>query len=302
MMYKRKHRVVVETKGGDGLDVSNLRCVFTIEKAVKDDPQYAEVGVYNLSEELENVIIEKGSRVIVEAGYEDEPYGLIYAGDILQAFREKEDGIDIKLVLVCQDGDEYLNHSFIAKTLSKGADSQEIIDACTNDGSVTAEQGVVSPELSQQKLARGKVMFGQSKDYLRKAAKSNEAQYYVEDGKVHVIKAADVEKGTAIELNPSTGLLGTPAQIEDGVSGECLLNPQIRLNTLLHIDSSLVTEARATQDTKKQAMSTSGVYRAVKLTYEGDTHGDAWTISFEALSQAGSVPSLLKDGATNPWR
>ena len=111
-------------------------------------------------------------------------------------------------------------------------------------------------------------------------------------------------RGEAVELNPATGLIEAPTQTEDGIEGKCLLNPQIKLNTLIHIDPSLIEEAKKAKGgkSKTKALAVGGVYRILSLAYEGDTRGDDWYVSFQAVAQPGRVPALCRDGAENPWR
>lgn len=303
-MYLRKYRVLVKSSGNTALDVSDLRCAFTVEKAVKEDPNYSEVHIYNLSDDAGESMVTEGSRVILEAGYQDGPYGLIFSGDVVQALRSREDGVTKKLTLVCQDGDKFLTSNFVTAALLRGSKPADVVGALVGQGRVTAEMGTVSPDLSEQRLSRGKVVFGSPWRYLRQLAQGEGAQWYVDDGKVNIVKAQDVAAGEAVELNPATGLIEAPTQTEDGIEGKCLLNPQIKLNTLIHIDPSLIEEAKKAKGgkSKTKALAVGGVYRILSLAYEGDTRGDDWYVSFQAVAQPGRVPALCRDGAENPWR
>jgi hypothetical protein len=149
-------------------------------------------------------------------------------------------------------------------------------------------------------LTRGKVLFGQPKDYLRQVAKSEGATFYTDDGKINIVKASDFKKNEIIELNPTSGLIGVPEQLNYGVKGKCLLNPRIKINSLIHIDNSLIRAQQASQ-TAQYTLDNDGIYRVIKVAYSGDTRGDEWYTEFETVSQAGNVPSMLTNSTGSIW-
>lgn len=281
------------------IDLSNLRGVFYCEKSTTDTPNYSQITVYNPSQATISAV-KAGDTVVLEAGYEHGNYGMIFTGQIVQPMTSKEGGTDVALTLIVQDGDVYLNSSFTVKTVGKSVTQEEIINACLNN---SVSPGMITKSLSQAKLPRGRVLFGRSADYIRKIARGNRSQMYIEDGIIHIVAASDYDENTAVELNPETGLIGMPSQTDDGVSGQCLINPSIKLNTLIYINQRLITAKQVAEgETSVAKVNADGVYRIVKLVYEGDTHGDTWYCTFEAIAQSGTKPAGLKDGETNPWR
>lgn len=292
---------VVDTvdKWGNALDVSDLRCVFLCEKSLNDTPNYSQITIYNLNQQTISSI-KAGDKVVLEAGYEDGNYGMIFTGDIVQPMVHRESSTDVALTLIVQDGDMYLNGAFTAQTLSKASTQGDVITACLNDD---VSKGAITDSLPKTRMVRGKVLFGKSSKYLRKVADASKGQFYIEDGKVNIVAAKDYASNQAVELNPMTGLIGMPEQTDDGVKGQCLINPSIKLNTLIYINSKLVAQKQVAEgETKYTAVNADGVYRIVKLTCEGDTHGDQWYMSFEAITQSGKKPTGMSSGETNPWR
>ena len=293
--------VVVETveTWGNALDVSDLRCVFLCEKSLNDTPNYSQITIYNLNQQTISSI-KAGDKVVLEAGYEGGNYGMIFTGDIVQPMVHRESSTDIALTLIVQDGDVYLNSAFTAQTLSKASTQDDVITVCLNSD---VARGAITGSLPQTKMVRGKVLFGKSAKYLRKVAANSKGQFYIEDGKVNIVAAKDYSSKQAVELNPMTGLIGMPEQTDDGVKGQCLINPSIKLNTLIYINSKLVTPKQVAEgETKYTAVNADGVYRIVKLTVEGDTHGDTWYMTFEAITQSGAKPDGMSSGESNPWR
>lgn len=281
------------------IDVSNLRCSFVCEKSVSETPNYSQIVIYNLAQDT-IASIKAGDTVILEAGYENGNFGMIFTGQIVQPYTSKEDGTDIALWLIVQDGDVYLKSSFVMQTVAKSSTHADIVRLCMGE---EVAEGVLTSQLSEGQLPRGKVIFAEPSKVLSQIANSHQSQFYLEDGRINIVAATDYASNEAVELNPATGLIGMPSQTDDGISGQCLMNPSIKLNTLIYINQSLVTQKQVAEgETAVQPVNADGVYRIIKLTYEGDTHGDAWYCNFEAVTQSGAKPSGLTNDGTNPWR
>jgi hypothetical protein len=141
-------------------------------------------------------------------------------------------------------------------------------------------------------------------------AKTEQAAFYVDEGKVQIVKAADTPTGQMINLSPQSGLIGAPEQQDDGISVKCLLNPSIKLNSFVHIDNSLIRRAKITRSSttsstkemtdKEKAtaaqkaalreLDNDGIYRVISLKHAGDTRGNDWYTSFTGISQVASLP------------
>lgn len=294
ILYGRRYRVLVGVGDNKALDVSQLRCTFRVEKSMSEEPNLSEVTIYNLSAETENTIIVGGNDIVVEAGYEGEQYGMIFKGNVVQPLRNKEDGVTYSLQLISQDGDKFLNGGIISASFRKGQTQRNIANELTNKASNPVQTGAISSDLDNVKLARGKVVFGLSKDYLRQISKSQDAVFYVNDGVVNIVKATDLPPGEIFSLGPDSGLIGAPEQTENGIKGKCLLNPRINLNSLIHIDNSIIRMQKIQAGQTARQLNSDGVYRVIKLVHSGDTRGDDWYTEFEAVAQAGSVPQTGK--------
>ena len=302
--YLRKYRLLVGTSARHALDVSNLRCVFYVEKAMAEEPGFSQITIYNMAPgSMRN--LRKGNKVILEAGYQVGNYGMIFSGTVAQPLIRKEDTINTALTLLCQDGDAFLNARFASGTVAGGNTARSVVQKIIGDARGDVTEGDISPSLSKNALPRAKVLFGPAAGYLGQISRGNDAQFYIEDGRANMPRAADNNDKLAFELNPLTGLIGAPTQTEDGVSGRCLINPGIKLNTKIYINSKLV-ELMAIEKTDWGATEAippnrDGVYRIVRLVYEGDTHGDPWYVNFDAVTQTGTRPNFAKKNG-NMWR
>lgn len=275
MQWKRKARILITT-GNTALDVSALRCTFNIEKNMDDEPNYSNLKIYNLATDTLNTIVAKGDGVLIEAGYENGAYGLIFNGEIIQWIKGRDDSTDSYLQLVCQDSDHLLTSAFVSKTLAAGSTHQDVVDLCSQG------YGTGRLDIENNPLPRAKTLFGLVRRYLRGVAKSNDGHFYVDDGEINIVSAS-FAAGEGPDLRPDTGLIGTPQQTDYGVSGQCLLDPRLKLNQMIHVSSEYVVAQEASKGTEITALPTDGNYRVNKLVYEGDTRGDAWYVTFEAV-------------------
>lgn len=299
ILYGRRYRIIVSNASGIALDVSDLRCTFNIQKTIMQQPPISEVVLYNLNADTENAIIEEGARIVVEAGYEGSQYGLIFDGDIVQPIRDKQDATTYRLTLRSIDGDRFINYGFVGFSLVKGQSARDQIGALASQAKYPTQLGTISENLDGTKLTRGKVMFGLAKDYLSQIAKSQNATYYMHNGTVNLIKATDYPANTIVDLSPTSGLINTPTQSQYGVSFTAMLNPKIQINSLVHIDNSLIRAQSFEQGQPIRNLDQDGIYRVTSITYVGDTRGSDWNIQCDTVSQAGLIPGNANGLSTN---
>lgn len=241
ILYGRRYRVAVSDDQGNGVDVSQLRCSFSIVKTIQMEPNFSQITIYNLNAQTENAIMLSATRVTLEAGYEGKQYGLIFDGDILQTIRDKEDSTTYRLTIIALDSDRAINYDIANYSVLRGQTARTLVDHIVNEAQYPVSLGSISNVLSKAPaLTRGKVFFGKSSDYLRQIVESNGCKYYMDNGQLNVVKMDDMPEDEIFDLSPSSGLIGTPEQSDYGISGQCLLNPAIKVNSLIHIDNSLV--------------------------------------------------------------
>lgn len=301
ILYGRRYRVIVSDASGNAKDVSNLRCTFNIPLVIMQQPMLAQIELYNLNPGTENWIIQNGTRVIVEAGYEGSQYGEIFDGDIIQPIRDKPDATTYRLTLTALDGDRFMNYSIVGMTLLKGQTARSNITNIASKASIPSQLGTISENIGTSALTRGKVVFGMTKDYLRQLAKSENATFYYSNGKVHIVKANDLPSDEIYDLSPSSGLINTPTQSGTGITFQCMLNPNIKVNSFVHIDNSLIREQTYQTGQVIRNLDQDGIYRVVSVTYDGDTRGDNWYCDCTAVSQAGIIPGNVSATTSNAF-
>ncbi|CAK9884241.1 MAG: hypothetical protein XXXJIFNMEKO3_00623 [Candidatus Erwinia impunctatus] len=162
---------------------------------------------------------------------------------------------------------------------------------------------------------RGRVMFTNSHEVMDNIAQQCKATWQMIDGKVQMIPEKNYIHD-AVVLNADTGLIGMPQQtMNAGVNVRCLINPNIRINGLIHLDQASILLAQVNQsdiassetrirDTEvnkniegellfsgQQASSiaTDGVYIVKSIDYTGDTRGQAWYMDLMCFARGDRV-------------
>lgn len=289
--YKRRCDVIVAGSDGLGLDLSQLRIVFSVRKEDKETPNAARIKVYGVNNETVERVRREFVEVIIQAGYE-ENYGLIFRGNIKQVRNGKENGTDTFLEIEAGDGDEGYVFGTISQSLVAGARPNDIVAAAG-----VAPPGFV-PDLGGQRLPRGKVLYGMRRDHLRAVADSTDTSWSIQDGKMQFVPLTGVLPGQAVVLNSKTGLVGAPEQTVDGIEATALLNPQLRIGVRALINErdvqsiSLRREKKAEKKDKEPAIiAADGQYRIIKVEHSGDTRGNEWYSKFTCLDVDASAPA-----------
>lgn len=321
-LYGRKCKILIADKNNDAWDVSQLRCIFKVEKSVFPTVNFAEVKIYNLESNTENAFIKEGSRIIIEAGYDGfiqtdatengesvkvqspKQYGKIFDGEVVQILRDREDNIDYTLTLIAYDGDAYLNRSFIKFSVNKGMNQRQMIDQIAVKATSPADVGHISTDLSSKTLPRGKVFFGAPKGYLRDIARDNNANLWLDDGQIVIAKVTDIPKGQALVLSPQTGLIGVPQQTQEGIQYRCLLNPSITLFSLVKLDNTIVRQLKLAMGQLPAMLDDDGQYQTAKVVFTGDTRGNDWYTDVVGISRygGGALPMLMSNSTQSPNR
>ncbi|MCS3839384.1 hypothetical protein HNR03_003995 [Pseudomonas sp. JAI111] len=293
------------------LDLSDMRIRFAVRRGDFRTPNSADIRIYNLSENTVKWVQREFTRVVLQAGYAGS-YGIIFDGTIKQARRGRESPTDTYLDLTAADGDSAYNFAVMNVTLAAGSTAKDHLEQVLQS---MASRGITmgeSPALSTNKLPRGKVFYGMTRDFLDILGKTQDVSWSIQDGKLTLIPNNAYLPGEAVVITSATGMIGLPEQTQNGINVRTLLNPGIRIGKQLHIDNSSIQQYRfglsvnagtSNNFVAQQAkIADDGFYKAFVVDHYGDTRGNDWYTDTICLAIDSTVPLglLPQTGGVGP--
>lgn len=295
--YLRKCNLIVAGRDLEGLDLSEFRIKFSVKRSESQTPNAADIRVYNVSQETAIRIRKEFTTVLLQAGYNDN-YGVIFQGNIKQVIIGRESATDTFIDIIAGDGDQAYNYAIVKTSIAAGSNLKTQVDAAIGAmASRGVTQGFIG-ELSQVNLPRGKVMYGNARNYLRDITQTAEASWSIQNGKVNIVDKKSYLPGTQVVLTSTTGMIGTPQQTNDGVNVKCLLNPLINISGRIYIEESSILQQKLNLDQIALAggnvkrvnelsikrLNAEGSYYVLVLEHQGDTRGQEWYTNLICLN------------------
>ncbi len=287
--YGRICQLIVSNQSLNGLDLSQFRIKFVVKRSDTMTPNVADIRVYNLSEETASLIKKEFTKVTLQAGYESN-YGVIFQGNIKQVIIGRESATDTFIDIVAGDGDRAYNFAVVNITLAKGSTQRDQVNASIN---AMAPKGVTAGHLGEvtpQQLPRGKVMFGNARNYLRDVSQTDQSSWSIQDEKVTFVAKKAYLPGERVVLTSKTGMIGTPQQTNEGVNVKCLLNPNIKIASRVEIDNKSIQRFKINLSVPNSPanipapLTADGVYYVLVAEHTGDNRGIDWYTSLICLN------------------
>ena len=300
---------LVVSKGGQGLDLSNLRFRFEVKASDVETPNTMIVRVYNLASETVNSIIQEYDTVTLTAGYVNGNKANIFQGDIKQFYEGRERNVDSFLEIRAGDGDQAYNFSIINQTFPAGTTDQQSLSAIASSMGLPIAQAANGFISTGGVLSRGKTLFGMARIHMGDLAKKNDCRWSIQNGVVTLVPNTGYLPGTAVEINSATGMIGTPEQTDNGIVVRCLLNPLIRIGQAVKINNREINQTTIksqffpsyTSQYYPATVANDGMYRVLVAEHSGDTrgHGDDWYTELTCLDidpSSATTQSVLANG------
>lgn len=279
--YLRTCTLIVATRSGAGLDLSELRIKFSIKRSDTVTPNTADIRVYNLDEKTALQIRKEFTRVILQAGYQSNS-GIIFQGNIKQVIIGRESATDTFIDIVAGDGDRAYNFAIVNTTLAAGSKQADQISAASNAMAAKGTSLGNVGDLPTNQLPRAKVMYGNARKYLSDAADTSSKIWSIQDEKITFVGKKTYLPGQAVLMTSKTGMIGTPQQTNEGVNVKCLLNPSIKISGRIKIDNASIQRFKINLSVPNSAanipapLAADGVYYVLVVEHQGDTRGQEW--------------------------
>lgn len=266
--FRRKSGLIIADDSGQGLDLSNFRVTFKVEKTAAEKPNTAKIQIYNLASNTVSKLTDLTlSRIVLQAGYQDN-YAVIFDGNVM-AVNQSQQGPDLIVDIEGGDGDLAYSYAVVNQTLASGYTMQDVAKSASTSmqGRGTRDDDL-TPIDTGTKYPRGRVMYGSARKYARQMADINNCQWSIQDGKLQFCKIDSPAEGTAFLLSPQSGLIGSPRQDKEGVNAICCLNPILKIYDPVQIESRFIK----------------GLFKILTISHTGDTHAATWQTEIKAVS------------------
>lgn len=265
----------------DGLGVESLRVGFTVEQSLGKVPGRAEVAIYNLAEKTRNRLqkADEKVKVVVEAGYEETGYSLVFAGEMRAAFSRPIGKGTWVTILRAGDGDKAARRSRKgSKTagIRPGVSLDRVMSDLANRmgvgiGNVGQElrKGNLSFEGLGQAFAKGLNGAGSEWELAQKLARSAGHELSIQGNEMQLLKRGKALAVEATVLNRYSGLEGSPEVDAKGeMSFRARILPGLEPGYPVQIES-LTSYG-------------SGLWRIDKRRVIGDTREQDWVVEAKA--------------------
>lgn len=263
------------------IEIEKLRVSFNIEKNLSKRPNTCDLTITNAAESTVGFFQQRPFHVQVLAGYADSGPQLLFRGDVRWG-QPRIEGPDRHLMLQLGDGDRAFRYARVSRSYRGGTPVMQLLkDVAQTMGAVLPSSLSTATELQEQ-LASGTVVHGASSDALTKILQPYGLTWSIQNGTLQILRESDVRPGEAWLISQETGMIGSPelgtpprptkkGKIKNGgkstLTVRTLLYPQIvpggRISVL--------------------ATHLSGTFKVVRVVHTGDSHGDEWTTTIEAL-------------------
>ncbi len=272
----------------DAIDLSEMHFKFFIGQSDEETPNTATIRVYNLGPDtVKRVLMKEYSQVIVQAGYENGPFGVIFDGTIIQYRRGRENATDTYLDILASTGDIPYNFGTVSLSMAAGTPVDARLAAIGKQMGLPKIQTTVNGGV----LPRGKVLWGMARTAVRQEAMTQGATWSIQNGNtLQMTPFKKYTKGEAVVISSSTGMIGIPEQTDQGISVRCLLNPKLVIGGLLRLNSNDINKTLQQNPSlgpipynqwagiqyRARIIEGDGLYQAFVCEHQGDTRGNPW--------------------------
>ena len=241
-------RILVDVAG---LTISRARVSARVERQADETQVTGEVAIYNLTPERAQQIYQRGTHVIVQAGYEGR-FGIIFEGPVQRVVRSRQGLAHITHLRL---GDMARAPDVLGGVSARTYRGPETVRVIAQD--LVQDMGLAAGPLDaipQTATVTDYTVGGPSTEALTVLLRRVSCRWYVDGSLVLFRRAGLVTAAATLVVSPETGLVGRPRETDDGAEAVQLLNPQVDIDTVL--------------DLRSQALS--GMYRVVGVRHEAD--------------------------------
>jgi len=251
-------------KLGNGVEITDQRMTFNIEKHLGGEPNKCTISIFNLNPDSRSNICRKPLHVRVDAGFADTGYRSLFFGDLIfGASEHKETEIETKLQI--GDGARAIGFARANRSFKKPVSAYEVLTYAAGTMNLKLPPEIEqAPEL-RSALANGISVKGPTRDVLTRLLAPYNYHWSVQNGKLVILRDEEIIANQAALVNASSGLIGSPQRAApDKATGRSEVTCEV----------ALWPELTPGQAVQLESEDISGTFKLIQITHVGDTRGD----------------------------
>jgi hypothetical protein len=304
----------VSTSTGSDDDKA-LRIVFDVHMTAGHGYLWeANIEIYNLDPSTMGLITQ-GAQVSLAIGYEanGEP-SEIFNGFVFQPTFERRDVTDFVLTLHCFLGLLDIVNNAMSVTTGPVSNQWDIVQKMVQSAGIKIAHIDPASSFSQQKLPRGKTIFGSPNKLLAQIASQNNLLSFYTPSGLMIGKPGSSSSTPDLTFAPPLGpgqqpssdeasitrsLIGSPQQTQDGIVFRVLGDPRIQIRLPLmqvKIDQAVIRQQTFTVGSfpkLSSILNQDGVYYIAGVNHLGDSRGNTWVTECIGITSVTSLFPLL---------
>jgi hypothetical protein len=216
MLFDRVYKLQVGKAGGEGVEITDLKITFDIQKTTKKNPNTGTIKVWNLTEKTRKQLEQPDTKCILYAGYKDDAGALlIFSGGVTHAW-SKIDGADIVTEFELGDGTQEMRDTTISVGYAQKVKSKTVLNDVSQKMGLPLTLPGNAPEREWQ---HGLSYHGPATGLLDKVTKGTGLEWSVQNGSLQVLEQGMVTTRQGIELAVDSGLIYSPERIRKSKTG-----------------------------------------------------------------------------------
>ena len=230
LLYQRK--IVVHVAG---LEISEPRISFEMEREPDEVVPNGEVTIYNLSRDHENQIHDRGTDVRLDAGY-PETIATLYDGQVDRITRERT---QLKRITRIELGSFTTWVNRLGGVSSRSYNGAETVRNIARDlvGDMNG-LGLGPLDLIPNEIVENFAWAGSAAVGLRSLCKRVGVTWYEDDGVIRFNRPGIAQPDAIrIKLSPDLGLIGAPSITDQGAEAVSALQPLARVGNVVELES-----------------------------------------------------------------
>jgi hypothetical protein len=259
---------------GNAIEIKNLRTVFDVSKSSTDTYNECRVDIYNMSAATKNKLKDLDETLVLKAGYSSAGNEqVVFVGDIT-LINSDTGGADQPTTIEAKDGAKTMRQLMLSLSYKDGTSAKKVLKDVLNKSGLPLRPFDMS-KIADKQYVNGFSFIGMGKELLSRVCTYLGLEWSIQNDEIKLVVSGKGDDTRIIQLNPNSGLVGSPKRIAD-ISGShkkghtkiqgwkilSLLVPQMEPGSLVFVQS--------------REIPTGQMFKVVELTHRGDTHGDSW--------------------------